>query len=485
VTRSLFRPRSILRLITLGFSLVTLPLIVALVNAALSVERLASQSQQAVWQAVNTTKVSRQLVETLIAMERNARQYQVLGEEALFDVYKENHASFRDTISRLGRMPLEESYAEVLSSLRRQEIETYHALNEYSHDAPEMAEAIARFGEMAETARRILTHSNEIIDQKVDSMGEAANRLEMILMWQTIGLVPAALLLAALFTVLITGPIRQINRAIERLGAGDFVLPVKVCGPADLRRLGDRLEWLRARLAELEEGKKKFLRHISHELKTPLTTLREGTELLQEKLVGPLNPRQEEISGILHRSAVHLQRLIEDLLNFSVVTGERPGLRMESLDFGQLIKTVAREHRLNLSARKLQLRESLEPVPVMGDTAKLKTVIDNLLTNAVKYSPDRGLLQLRLFRDGDAAVLEVEDSGPGIPREEREQVFEAFYQGSTPCGGHLKGTGLGLSIAREYVEAHRGTISVVDPISSSGACLRVTLPAETRSERAA
>ena len=126
------------------------------------------------------------------------------------------------------------------------------------------------------------------------------------------------------FTILIARPIRQIDAAIRRLGQADFSVPVQVGGPEDLQQLGERLDWMRQRLADLEQQKNRFLRQMSHELKTPLTALREGAELLSEEVVGKLTPEQREIAEILRHNSIELQKLIEDLLSYGASQAHKP-----------------------------------------------------------------------------------------------------------------------------------------------------------------
>ena len=140
-----------------------------------------------------------------------------------------------------------------------------------------------------------------------------------------------------------------------------------------------------------------------------------------------------------------------------------------------LIESVLADHKVAALARQLELEITLQPVEIDGDRAKLQTLIDNLVSNAIKFSPEQGRLHIRLEQQGDQAVIEVADSGPGIPEEERRRVFDAFYQGSSSAIVHVRGTGLGLSIAREYAQAHEGYIEVIDS-DGPGACLRVVLP---------
>jgi len=472
-----YRPKSILRLILTGFSLVALPLIIGLVFATISVDRLVSQSQHTLVQSVLATQGSQVLVEAITAMERNARQYQVLGDKVLFEVYAENHQKFVDTTHTLEALELAESQRNLLNNLYFAENELHATLSAHPHDAPEITAALPGFTELAQMSQQILANNRELISRGVEDIKRNAVKVQQTLVLQAIALVPAALLLAILFAVLITRLIKQIDRAIRLLGDEKLNEPVVVTGPRDLEQLGERLNWLRNRLLELEREKTRFLQHISHELKTPLTAIRESAELMDEQVVGVLNAQQREIVSILHDNSLRLQKLIEDLLNFSILRSRTSQLSLQPVEMKTIIEQVLEEHKIALLSRKLDLRVSLQPVRLEGDAAKLRILVDNLVSNAIKYSPDGSPLWILLSRSGASAIIEVADSGPGIPDMERERVFEAFFQGAPATHGHVRGTGLGLSIAREYAQAHGGNITVVNSVKV-GARLQVVLPLE-------
>jgi two-component system sensor histidine kinase GlrK len=474
---SLFRPKSIRRLILTGFSLVALPLIVALIYSTISVDRLVSKSQHTLIQSVLATQGSQVLVEAITAMERNARQYQVIGDTVLFEVYAEHHQKFIDTARTLDALELAGSQRKLLNELYLEENELYTTLSTHPHNAPQIETSLAVFSELSESARQILADNQDLINRGIDDIKHNATAVQRTLVLQAIALVPAVLLLAVLFTVLITQPIKQINRAIRLLGDEKLKDPVIITGPRDLELLGERINWLRSRLLEVEKEKTRFLQHISHELKTPLTSIRESAELMSEQVVGELNTQQREIVGILRDSSLQLQKLIEDLLNFSILLSRSTHLRHQRIDMKAIIEQVLENHRAAILSRNLELRTSLLPVSLEGDAEKLHTLFDNLISNAVKYSPDNGLLRVHLSTRDSNAVIEVADSGPGIPVRERDRVFDAFYQGKPATNGMVRGTGLGLSIAREYAQAHGGDISVVDS-GEVGARLQIVLPLE-------
>jgi len=470
----LYRPKSILRLLLVGFVLVILPLIVALVHATYSVDQLVVQGQRALFATVRATQNSQVLVESISDMERNARQYKVLGDITLLGVYQENHQLFLDTITRLTALNLPQQRRR-LDQVIEVEDGINDALISFPYDTPEIAAAVDEFVGLARDARNILTDNRKLVEREVDRLEVNGAEVQRSLVVQAMALVPGALILAAIFTLLITRPIRQMDRAIRRLGDGDFSKPAEIVGPSDLEQLGERLDWMRTRLLEVEQEKNRFLHHISHELKTPLTAIREGAELLNERVVGPLNAQQSEIAAILRDNTVQLQKLIENLLDFNIASSRASQLHVERISLNHLIESVLADHKVAVLARQLVLDVALQPVQMDGDRAKLQTLVDNLLSNAIKFSPEQGRLRVRLDQQDGQAVVEVADAGPGIPEPERRRIFDAFYQGTYSDNGHVRGTGLGLAIAREYAQAHGGYIEVIDS-EDRGACLRVVLP---------
>jgi two-component system sensor histidine kinase GlrK len=230
-------------------------------------------------------------------------------------------------------------------------------------------------------------------------------------------------------------------------------------------------------LLELEQEKTKFLQQVSHELKTPLTAIRESAELMNEQVVGNLNSQQHEIVDILRDNSIKLQKLIENLLNYSILRSRAFAITYQRVAMKDLIEDVLEDHKVALMSRNVHLHKSLNAVSMNGDREKLRILMDNLVSNAIKYSPDDSPLWIKLFARENQAFIEVADSGPGIPDADHDRVFEAFYQGAPADKGRVSGTGLGLSIAKEYAHAHGGDITVLK-WKDAGACLQVVLPLE-------
>jgi two-component system sensor histidine kinase GlrK len=472
-----YYPKSFLKLLLFALGAVVLPLIVAFLNAAVYVDRLADQSQTAVAQAAQAARASRELMEQVTALERVVRQYLVLGDAGLIDDYRQLRAGFKSTTSELSLLPLDELQLQELNRTIDKEQELYELLLKTPPKPAEAAGLIQGYVTLSDLARGVLEISNKLIDRELDRMRATGAQAERILWWQLLATIPIGVLIAIGVTFLIAQPIRQLDQAIRRLGAGQFADGIRVRGPEDLEYLGKRLDWLRQRLAELEQQQRLFMRHVSHELKTPLTSLREGSELLVEGAVGPLSPEQREIAGILRQKSIQLQGMIEELLDYQRAQESVARLDFAPVRLDGVVKRVAQDHRLAAEARGIRTELRLEPVTLRGDGEKLRVIVDNLVSNAVKYSPDGGKVSLALERQGDTAVLDIRDSGAGIPAEDRDRIFDWFFRGEHGHHGRVRGSGLGLAIAKEFVSAHSGRIEVVSGGEAAGGHFRVSLPA--------
>jgi two-component system sensor histidine kinase GlrK len=287
-------------------------------------------------------------------------------------------------------------------------------------------------------------------------------------------LLPLVLIAVLLFALRLSRPLRQIDRAIGELGRGNFSRAIAIKGPVDLERLGTQLEWLRNRLLDLAQDRNRFLRHMSHELKTPLANIREGTELLMDGTVGELNTGQREVNAILRENGIKLQRLIENLLGFSAWQSNSTGLEVSEFRLRPLVKQVLESQQLTLVSQRVRLDVQIGDLTLAADRGKIRLILENLLSNAIKYSPRGGVITLRAQADGEDLVLEVADCGPGVPQDERAHIFEAFYTGRAP-GGHVPGTGIGLSVVNEFVNVQQGTVEIVDG-EFMGAHFRIRMP---------
>lgn len=463
-----------LTLVIAGFAIVAAPLVIAIVVGSLYVERLTERSERLVQEAVELTRGQTDLNDGLLQLERNARQFRIVGRAELREVFLRREAQLRETLARISIAANDADLVRRIEGLRNSLAEVAAVVAEAEPDADALAAAIERFADMRERAGRIVEASDRAIARELAALEDSSRRARGFLFWLTATLVPVTVLLGGLVSWLIVRPIRRLGRAIRNLGAAETPAPVAVGGPAEIQLLGDELDRLRIRLERSEAEKTRFLRHMSHELKTPLAAIREGTELMADGSVKADSAAQAEILDILRSSSVELQQLIENLL---VVSARDLSQQPEQIRLDKLLEEVLKRHRMALNRAGLSVEPTVRGESFTGFRTLVHSALSNLVGNAIRFSPTGGRLRIHLRADGNRLLMDVADEGPGIPPEERPYVFEPFYQGTAPQRPALRGTGVGLSVVRDCARAHDGTAEVVQG-ESSGACIRVTLRAQ-------
>ncbi len=469
-------PQSLNQLILVGFGLVALPLLVAVIWALVNLDRLAEQSEQLVTSGVTAAENNRQLLEQVASLERVSRQYQILRNSESMAILRQDLASLQTTLEDMQALAEQAGATELVTSVGVSANRIVNTLRQAATDASKAQVAIDDFSNLRQRVVRLTTLLRSYIDIELSTLQASTRRAQQISAWQTAALIPGTIILVLFFTSLVARPIRQIDRAIAQLGQSGFSRPIDVKGPTDLERLGRQLEWLRIRLLELAQEKNRFLRHMSHELKTPLANIREGTELLLDGTVGELEKPQREVTDILRLNGLKLQQLIENLLSFSAWQTKNEVLTLSDFPLRALVISVAKAQRLALKASDIQLKLDVDDIVVNADREKMRTVLDNLLSNAVKFTPQNGTITIAASSTANSFVLEFADTGPGIPEHESPRIFEAFFQGGQEQGGHIAGTGIGLSVVLECIQAHDGSVELVHSDEYPGAHFRIQIP---------
>jgi two-component system sensor histidine kinase GlrK len=467
-------PKSLNGFLLLGLSVLAGPLLFAILNAPVQMRRLADNSQRLVVDSVQTTRLSQDLYAQIALLERSARLYEVLGDPTVLAAFREHDQRLSAiVVALIGQLRAPDAQAQ-LSRLIDQQAQIRSLVLNTKSPAGEptaLASAFVALGDLTASAASL---SNQQIDSDVAALQSQTDKARRELFLESSLLLPLVLIAVLLFALRLSRPLRQIDRAIGELGRGNFSHDITVSGPVDLERLGHQLEWLRNRLLELAQERNRFLRHMSHELKTPLANIREGTELLMDGAVGELNTGQREVTAILRDNGIKLQRLIENLLGFSAWQSNSTGLEVSEFRLRPVVRQVLENQQLTLVSQRVRLDVHIEDLTLTADRGKIRLIMENLLSNAIKYSPRGGVINLRALANGEELILEVADSGPGVPPEERARIFEAFYTGRAP-GGRVPGTGIGLSVVNEFVNVHQGTVEIVDG-EFAGAHFRIRMP---------
>ncbi|SCZ85599.1 sensor histidine kinase [Nitrosomonas mobilis] len=473
--KSRFKPKSFLGLVLIGFAFVAIPLIIALVYSATRIDQLSKLSSIAVYRATEITHGNRILIDEIKVMERSVQQALALDDTTLLEGYLLGHNKFEVIVKRMLDIASHEKQYLLLEKIRLLENGIFNqvlALNEQ----PQILQVLPQqFADLLVLAQKFSTNNFQLIEQSARRINDIASETRALVESELMILVPLVIFLALVFSVIIARPVRQIDQAIALMGQGKLTLPVRVNGPRNLAYLGERLDWLRLRLLKLEEQKMQFFRHVSHELKTPLTSIREGSCLLVEGVPGSLNEQQSRIANILHGNSLQLQRKIEDLLSFSALQGNVAKLVKQSVGLKEFIVAAIRAHSLPILRKQIKIYLRCPELSLECDKQKLDVILDNLLSNAVKFTPDNGQIKISAICLKREVQIDVCDSGSGVKEVDRIKIFEPFYQGHNPPHHHVRGTGLGLAISREYALEHGGNIELTQA-DSPGANFRLTLP---------
>ena len=476
----IYHPRSFFSLLLTGFVVVALPLIVAMVSSLQILDSLAQQSTVAVLRSVTRIDNSKKLIELLNDQERAARLFRVLKEQAHLKDVNQLHQEATATFRQISATNSEERLQALLAALEQKEKQLVDLLNAAAKDPgtplQDVDTALAGYEDIASLTGQIERFSSTLMIEEVDQLRKQVQRNKTALMWQISGLLSFCVLLIALFIALIIRPVYQMDKSIERLGEGDFTTPIQVSGPRDLEAIGKKLDWLRRRLDVLDREKAKLLAHISHELKTPLASIKEGAGLLKDGVVGPLTIQQTEVISILDNNCRKLQGLIQNILDFNMAQAREQPPQLDAIHLDKLIMEVAENHKTTILARNIRLRTQLPPALVAGQAEKMVTVIDNLLSNAIKFTPDGGSIRLQLKLKDHSAQLLIEDTGPGVDEEERSQIFQPFFKGKQKNHSSIKGSGLGLAISREYLQNCGGSLRLLSDKPQGGARFLATIP---------
>jgi two-component system, NtrC family, sensor histidine kinase GlrK len=469
-----------------GLALIAIPLLVAVLTAAVHMQQLTDSGQKIVLDSAKTARLGQDMLSQIAQLERAAGLYTVLYDKNWLEQYRSQDAGLTTIRGQLDEhLKGEDAHQAVakfgaLQESIRLEVVSLPPPPPRAIDAARANEATRtalarRFSDLATLADKVTALGNAQIDSEVTALGEQTLIARRRLLLQTATLVPLTVIAILALTLLVGRPLRQLDRAISELGQGTFSNQIAVSGPHDLERLGGQLEWLRQRLLDLAHERNRFLRHMSHELKTPLANIREGTELLMDGAVGELDSNQREVTAILRENGIKLQRMIENLLSFSAWQTSSVGLEPSEFRLRPVVKQVLENQQLTLLSQRVRLDVRVADVTLVADRSKMRLILENLVSNAVKYSPKGGTIHLRAANEGMDLVLDVADSGPGIPKEDREHIFDAFYTGRASKNSSVKGTGIGLSVVLEFVSAHGGTVQIVDG-EFPGAHFRITMP---------
>lgn len=448
-----------------------------------AIARLVSANRDITTRVVPAVRLASAARDEMLGLTRLEARYLVLGDARYAALWNERAARVREELGRLGELLTTRREATLLA-------ETISAFDDYRRIVAR-EEALVRRGGRAEAQRlaeakgravaeRVTASLDRLLDgthaAALSAQADAA-RLEVRTWAWVLGSVAAAVVLALFVTALIahrlTRSLREVSEATAAVAAGSFQEPIPVRGSDEVAGLASAFNAMALRLRELDSLKEGFLATASHELRSPLTSMREAAHLLREEIPGGLNPKQARLVAIMEQSTERLLRLVNQLLDLSRIRAGMLPIERGRVELDRVVTRAVDELRPQAEEAgvALEIEGAGQRLAVIGDADRLVQVLVNLVANAVRFTPRGGRVSVRTI-DADSEIeLHVEDTGVGIPSSALGQIFNWYQQAHRGQGG----SGLGLAIVRGIVEAHGGRVTV-ESHEGKGSRFTVLLP---------
>ena len=474
---------SLKSLIVLGFVIAVIPLFLAVMYAAFGIRETSALGRTINFQVFEQTKAIRLVLQKTADIERKARLFVLLSDPALRQPYEQQsyestRASFKQALSELLKRHVDNKVALLVNELSEKENLIYQQIiNSANENNPELPVDEA-FQGLRESSHSLSREFENHVDHQFNELRRQSESLEQGLLIKGAVLLAVSFIFIAILLVVLSRSMRQLDNSIRRLGSGELDEPIEVTGPSDLSYLGTRLEWLRTHLLGLEVSKQQFMHNVAREINLPLESIRVGAELLVDEANEEPDGTRQDIARVLCTHVDKLQAVSEELVRYSQINAKPEMNRKQTVNMKVLLESVIEDFQPRLQAKSISLKMLVRPVEISGIHEQLRSIIEQLLSNAVKYSPVNGEIRIMLRDSGTQMELEVEDEGPGIALDERAHVFEPFFRGKTgPGDDTVEGPGLGLAIVKEQVTNHQGKVDIIDSRQDQqGTRIRVQIP---------
>lgn len=459
-----------LRQLTLAsFFLALVPLAVLLWHSQSTLSKMAQIAASEAQFSVTMARHVGDMENLAIDVERLIRQYHVIKKAELKEL----------TDSYMGR--LSERLEAVCAELPNQFIcESLTKRINWFHDNPKIDDQLLLDAQLAEFRRAVVelqTQVDLLLDERIEQQKGYVNNVQQTQAWSTAFLVSFSLILIFFASQLILSPVAKIERIIGAIAQQAESLPeISKSGPKELIEVEHKLHWMADRLNQLEHLRHALLRHASHELKTPLASIKEGCSLLSERVVGPLSEQQREVVSLLTSSTERLNLLIEQLLDYNLLLQQAKPV-YEKTDTTRLIEAALTDNALAIGQNNNEIILDIKVLTMHVDPNLFRRIIDNLISNALAHGTVGRPINITLFKQKDLVILDVANRGRKIPSEMRKVLFEPFKRGDNKRNDRVIGSGLGLSIVADCARMMHGKAEIID-VDYADVCMRVSLPVD-------
>ena len=423
-------------------------------------------------------------------VEEYARKSFALGDADYLNLLREYRRDFTADLLNMKNRAAGDGAKNEIDRLARQwdELNTRLAASEkrFAGGGVALPEAVRQdFESLGAQLRSVYQANIGEMSLRVENARRTGETAALVLAFSTLAAVAVGGLISFFIYRSISKPLAHLTDGTRAISEGKFFYRLDTSRRDEFSQLARDFNAMTRRLDELDRMKKDFVAHVSHELKSPLASMRETIELLLDEIPGPLNEKQRRLLDLNRQSGARLTALIGNLLDISRTEAGVMEYDLKSHDLVALTRDVVEETAVQSRERNIQIKTSFpaEPIEAECDGDRIIQVLVNVLTNAVKFSPQSSEVEVLLEAvsglpdnlpasareevagsdaNGNFALITVNDRGPGIPRTDREKIFEKFYQAEQGKKAPGQGAGLGLAICRAIMQAHRGAIWAED-----------------------
>jgi two-component system sensor histidine kinase GlrK len=412
---------------------------------------------------------SGKLTDMILSQIRYERKFLISKDEAFFTQFQKLQGDATRCFVEMGVMADSEEIKGFLDkarasyqnyqSLFMQELQYLKTGQTYSQQKYQQGKETAT-NELMEQLENLTSYANRNTNEKIRELYEAGTVARRMVLLMTGAFLVLCLIISYLIHRSITRPISVMEHKTGEIARGLFRGDLTLSSPPEIGKLANAFNLMCNKLNELDKMKADFFSSVSHEFRTPLSTIKMGLGLLQEEVEGPISDKQRKLLDILGEETNRLTGLVNALLDLSKMEAGMMTYAFEQKDLLPLIGKVTKEMEPLVEARKIHLEAKMaDRLPqVKMDSERMLQALRNLIGNAVKFTPDGGRVSVAARPTGQGVEVSVSDTGPGIPRENLNTIFEKFQQGIVKGPQQMKGTGLGLAITKQIIASHGGRI---------------------------
>lgn len=458
---------SLRQLTVVSFILVLVPLLMLLTYSQYTLSKMGRIANSEAEYSVSVVRRLSKMESLSVDIERLFKQYNVLHNVALKNLAEKSIERFVELQALLCSELVEKQSCAHLS-------ERVNWLKLYAGDQDQLL-LDAQLAEFKNSLAELSGQIESMLDVRIFAQQDYVNSVLQIQVWLTVLLVGISLLLIIFGTQVILRPVEKLEQVIRAISMQESDLPaISKSGPKEIIVVEHKLHQLAARLVQLENLRHALLRHASHELKTPLASIKEGCSLLSEQVVGQLNPQQAEVVSLLNSSTDRLNLLIVQLLDYNLLLQQAKPV-FESIDSQSLFRDFITDNSLAIQQNNNEVEVNIELETIFADAHLIRRILDNLLSNALAHGSKGRPISIHLYCVRNVQLLDVANRGQRVPPEMRQTLFQPFSRGSSKRNDRVVGSGLGLSIVADCARMMFGKAEIID-IEQADFCVRVSIP---------